>query len=250
MSFRYSLITLSALALLVLGCATSPPARTSAQAKPSTPGPVTPTSTPAPTPTTPAPTEPPLPRTVLPQASPQAPPPARTTLAPPTGPREERIAQPQPVPDQPPQNNPLRTANAPLEALGDIFFDFDLATLRPEAITILRKNLQWLEAHPTVAILLEGHCDERGSTEYNVALGQRRADAAGDYLVKAGLSPTRLHTMSYGKELPFAIGHDEAAWQLNRRAHFRLNEELPRHAFEFPAPPATGPPLPRRQPPP
>jgi peptidoglycan-associated lipoprotein len=103
----------------------------------------------------------------------------------------------------------------------DILFDFDSALLRPDALATLQENLAWFSRHPAVPVVIEGHCDERGSREYNLALGQRRADAAADYLIKGGLSPQRVRTISYGKELPFALGHDEAAWALNRRAHFR-----------------------------
>ncbi|MBI3780280.1 MAG: OmpA family protein, partial [candidate division NC10 bacterium] len=117
---------------------------------------------------------------------------------------------------------PTPQAEGSTPPLEDIFFDYDQALVRPDAIAALKTNLQWLTQHPAATVLIEGHCDERGSVEYNLGLGQRRAEAAADYLVKAGMTPGRLAVHSYGKELPFAIGHDESAWRLNRRAHFRL----------------------------
>ena len=79
-----------------------------------------------------------------------------------------------------------------------------------------------LRDNPTVNITIEGHCDERGTEEYNQSLGERRAQAAQDYLVAAGISASRLQTISYGKDKPFATGHDDASWQQNRRAHFTV----------------------------
>jgi len=106
------------------------------------------------------------------------------------------------------------------EGLRDIFFDFDEATIRPDARAILENNARWLKKNPRVKILIEGHCDERGTIEYNLALGDRRANAARDYLISLGIDPTRIATISYGEERPFAQGHNEEAWAQNRRAHF------------------------------
>jgi peptidoglycan-associated lipoprotein len=106
------------------------------------------------------------------------------------------------------------------KAVQDVFFDFDKYSLTPEARAKLQADAKLLMDHPDAKVVLEGHCDERGTVEYNLALGQRRADAAYDYLVDLGVSPTQLSTISYGKEKPFALGHDDAAWALNRRAHF------------------------------
>jgi len=102
----------------------------------------------------------------------------------------------------------------------DVFFDFDKYSLTAEARAKLQADAKLLKEHPDVKVVIEGHCDERGTVEYNLALGQRRADSAYDYLVDLGVSPTQLSTISYGKEKPFALGHDDAAWALNRRAHF------------------------------
>jgi len=104
--------------------------------------------------------------------------------------------------------------------LRDVFFDTDRFELTPEAREILATNAQWLLQHPDVRILIEGHCDERNTREYNLALGERRANAVRDYLSFLGVAGDRIETISYGEERPFALGHDESAWKLNRRAHF------------------------------
>lgn len=104
-------------------------------------------------------------------------------------------------------------------ALSDAFFDFDEASLRADAKTALENNAKWMEKN-SANVIIEGHCDERGSVEYNLALGERRAKAAKDFLVSYGISASRLTTISYGKERPFDPGHDENSWAQNRRAHF------------------------------
>ncbi len=106
--------------------------------------------------------------------------------------------------------------------LQDAFFDFDKSLIRPDAKKSLDENIRWLKANSNATILIEGHCDERGTREYNLALGQRRARSAQDYLVAAGIDAKRIKTISYGKERPFVLGHDESAWKWNRRAHFVL----------------------------
>jgi len=104
--------------------------------------------------------------------------------------------------------------------LEDVFFDTDRFDLTPEARGILAKNANWLLQYPTVLVLIEGHCDERNTREYNLALGERRANAVRDYLVSLGVAGDRMTTISYGEERPFALGNTEEAWRLNRRAHF------------------------------
>jgi peptidoglycan-associated lipoprotein len=104
--------------------------------------------------------------------------------------------------------------------LGDAFFETDRFDLTPASRDALTQNAAWLQKHPTISILVEGHCDERNTREYNLALGERRASAVRDYLVFLGIDPQRIQIISYGEERPFALGHDESAWRLNRRAHF------------------------------
>lgn len=104
--------------------------------------------------------------------------------------------------------------------LEDIFFDTDRFDLTPESRGVLAKNANWMLKYPSVLILVEGHCDERNTREYNLALGERRANAVRDYLKSLGVSGDRVRTISYGEERPFALGQSEEAWRLNRRAHF------------------------------
>jgi peptidoglycan-associated lipoprotein len=104
--------------------------------------------------------------------------------------------------------------------LEDAFFDTDRFDLTPAAREALAKNAAWLQNHPTIMILVEGHCDERNTREYNLALGERRASAVQEYLVLLGIPSQRIQIISYGEERPFALGNNESAWQLNRRAHF------------------------------
>jgi peptidoglycan-associated lipoprotein len=104
--------------------------------------------------------------------------------------------------------------------LKDIHFDFDQYDLTPKAREILSRNAGLLLKHPQVTIQVEGHCDERGTIEYNLALGERRSNSAQQYLVSLGVSPNRISTISYGEEMPVDLGHHEEAWAKNRRAHF------------------------------
>lgn len=104
--------------------------------------------------------------------------------------------------------------------LQDINFDFDKYNVRDDARTVLEKNAAWLKKNPGVKIQIEGHCDERGSVEYNLALGERRAKSTKDYLVSLGIEAGRISTISFGKEKPLDSGHNEDAWAKNRRAHF------------------------------
>lgn len=99
-----------------------------------------------------------------------------------------------------------------------VFFDFDSSTLSPEAQAILDRQAEWFGRNPSVAAQLEGHADERGTREYNLGLGQRRANAARDYLVARGVAGGRLSTISFGKDRPDALGSNEQAWAQNRRA--------------------------------
>jgi len=106
--------------------------------------------------------------------------------------------------------------------LRDIYFDYDDHTLSADARSALSGNASYLREMGALRVTIEGHCDERGTVEYNLALGQRRADATRSYLVDLGIESSRLSTISYGEERPFEMGHDETAWHENRRAHFRV----------------------------
>lgn len=102
----------------------------------------------------------------------------------------------------------------------DIHFDFDKFNLKPEDREILRQHADWLLEHLNFEVVVEGHCDDRGTIEYNLALGERRSVSAVKYLVNLGVDRERLTTISYGEELPLDPGHNEEAWAKNRRAHF------------------------------
>ena len=103
-----------------------------------------------------------------------------------------------------------------------VYFDFDRAELKPESRDILKTKAAWLKAHPDFSVRIEGHCDERGTNEYNIALGERRANAAWKYLNALGISGGRIDTVSYGEERPTDTAHNEAAWRKNRRDQFKL----------------------------
>ena len=105
----------------------------------------------------------------------------------------------------------------------DIYFEFDKSRLLPEAKEILGQKAEWLRAHPDVSVVVEGHCDERGTNEYNMALGDRRAQTAKTFLVDMGVASRRLTTISYGEEKPVDPRHDEEAWAKNRRTHFVID---------------------------
>ncbi|MEE8173246.1 MAG: peptidoglycan-associated lipoprotein Pal [Alphaproteobacteria bacterium] len=106
-----------------------------------------------------------------------------------------------------------------VQNVGDrVFFEYDSAVLTPEGRRTLERQAEWLRLFPEHGIMIEGHADERGTREYNLALGERRASAARDYLIAFGLDPARMNATSYGKERPYALGHNEESWGLNRRA--------------------------------
>ena len=106
----------------------------------------------------------------------------------------------------------------------DVQFEFDSAKLSMEAQDILRRKAEWLKANPRAKVIIEGHCDERGTNEYNLALGDRRAFSAKSFLVDLGIAASRLTTVSYGEERPIDSRADEDAWAKNRRAHFVIKE--------------------------
>ncbi|HKT68690.1 MAG TPA: peptidoglycan-associated lipoprotein Pal, partial [Terriglobales bacterium] len=102
----------------------------------------------------------------------------------------------------------------------DAYFDYDKSNIRPDAQEALQADATFLKAHTDVNFIIEGHCDDRGSAEYNMGLGDRRANAVKDYLVQLGVDASHIRTISYGKEKPFCTEHTEDCWQQNRRAHF------------------------------
>lgn len=104
----------------------------------------------------------------------------------------------------------------------DVYFDFDSSSLDAAAQGVLREKAEYMKKRPGVSVTIEGHCDERGTNEYNLALGERRAGSTKAFLVDLGIDASRMSTTSYGEERPMAMGHDEAAWSKNRRAHFVL----------------------------
>ncbi len=125
--------------------------------------------------------------------------------------------------DTPAVSTPERTEDNLNDVFNHVFFNFDDYSLSDQARAALAKNAALLKEGAAQAVTIEGHCDERGTVEYNLALGQRRADAARRYLINLGINADRLNTVSYGKERPFDPGQGETAWSQNRRAHFRSN---------------------------
>jgi peptidoglycan-associated lipoprotein len=159
-----------------------------------------------------------------PVARPMPPPPATTTAParPPSPP--EPVSEPTIVPPEPVRDDAISSAslddlnkNSPLQP---VFFELDSSELSAVSQKTLDADAALLKRYASWAVTIEGHCDERGTAEYNLALGERRAIAARAYLVSLGIAADRLRTVSYGKEFPFDPGHDESAFAKNRRAHF------------------------------
>ena len=152
------------------------------------------------------------------QVTPPAPPQPAATPAPPPAPRAV-AAQPAPAPV---------AATAPSldelfnRAMKDVYFDYDKYAIRSDDEGAVETAAQFLEAHPEVQVTIEGHCDDRGSDEYNLALGDSRASALRSRLLTSGVKSTQLKTVSYGKEKPFCTAADENCWQKNRRDHYVL----------------------------
>lgn len=124
---------------------------------------------------------------------------------------------------QPPQESNI-DENAFEAAVKPVYFDYDSYEVRPDAQSTIQADANFLNQHPNLKVVIGGYCDERGSTEYNLALGENRANAAKQALTNAGISPDRLRTVSYGKEKGFCSEHNEACWQQNRRAQFSLDQ--------------------------
>ena len=154
----------------------------------------------------------------------EAPAPEGPSITPVPIPEASRPAAP---PSTPPVGPVLSGAERPVPSefvevreLGDIFFDFDRYALRQDAQRTLAQNLEWMQSNPNALILIEGHCDERGTSEYNLALGERRAQATRNFLVSHGVRADRITLVSYGKERPACNESNEGCWARNRRAHF------------------------------
>lgn len=130
--------------------------------------------------------------------------------------------EPAPAPEPDPLSGDLDSVNEYLRRqglLGDVYFQYDEARLSAEARERLAQNARFLKQYPQFRVTVEGHCDERGTSEYNLALGERRAASVRDYLVSLGVASDRLSTISYGKERPVCTDENESCWRLNRRAH-------------------------------
>ena len=164
--------------------------------------------------------------------APKKPPVARPLPPPPPPPTQEAPPPPPPAPvAERPVVTPLPIAEDPMTSrsvdelnrdspMRVAYFGYDSAELSAEARAALDANAAILKKYPTWTVTVEGHCDERGTAEYNLALGERRAVAAQSYMVALGIPASRVKIVSYGKEFPFDPGHDDAAWIKNRRAHF------------------------------
>jgi peptidoglycan-associated lipoprotein len=188
MSYRASWYLLLAAFVTASACHARPPATTPVQT--------------VPTPSTTTPSPPPPPPPPAPVAAP------RST---PTPPSEADLFR----------RKSLAELNAE-RPLDDVYFDYDQNALKEDAKRVLQKDAQWLAKWPQTVIEVDGHCDERGSPEYNLALGERRAIAVREYLANLGIRSNRIHVRSLGKEVPFCRGEGEACWSQNRRGHFMI----------------------------
>ncbi|HTI36175.1 MAG TPA: peptidoglycan-associated lipoprotein Pal [Vicinamibacterales bacterium] len=159
----------------------------------------------------PAPPPAPAPAPAPPPTTPPAPPPPPAPPAP--------APAPQPTEDEIFARKSLEEINAE-KPLTDAYFDLDSSQIRGDATGALQKDAEWMKRWPSTKVTIEGHCDSRGSSEYNLALGDRRAKAVQDYLVSLGISADRIQTVSKGKEQPVCSEQNEACWQQNRRGHF------------------------------
>ena len=163
-----------------------------------------------------------------PAVAPSMPPPPTVAPAPPPPPPPVApVDSPAPRPLTEDEAFAQRSLDEVNEArpLEDVFFDYDRATLRPDGRDRLAKNAAWLQRWTTTKITVSGHCDERGTAEYNLALGDRRAVAVKSYLVSLGIAGDRIATVSYGEERPFCAENVESCWSQNRRARFVVTEK-------------------------
>ena len=144
-------------------------------------------------------------------------------------PETTEVTEPEPQ-EKPPVTEPVVEPEPVVQRITEdqfkiVHFDFDKYNLRPDAKAALEYNARLLNENPNVKILIEGHCDERGTVEYNLALGEKRARTAKDYLISLGIDDGRLDIISYGKERPVALGHNETAWSKNRRDKFTITSQ-------------------------
>jgi peptidoglycan-associated lipoprotein len=155
-------------------------------------------------------------------APPPPPPPAATPAPPPPPPPPPPPAPPAPAPltdEQIFDRKTLDELNAE-KPLSDVFFDLDKSDVKEDGRAALQKDADWLRQWTSTKVTVEGHCDSRGTAEYNLALGERRAQSVKDYLISLGVSADRVMTISKGKEAPFCMEENEACWSQNRRGHF------------------------------
>lgn len=132
---------------------------------------------------------------------------------------EEVVDEPGPVERDP---DPLEWKPMPMKS---VYFDYDKSLLKPEGKAAIQRNVEFLKAHPNARILIEGNCDERGTSEYNLALGERRAASVMKYMTDLGVSASRITTKSWGEERPVALGHNESSWWQNRRGDMFFSEK-------------------------
>ncbi len=156
---------------------------------------------------------------------------ACATKAPPPVPAPEPAPAPAPLPPPPPPPAPAPAPTGPVPGstqdfvvnVGErVYFDFDQYAIRADGKTVLSAQAAWLSRYPAVIVRIEGNCDERGTRDYNLALGARRAEAVKSFLISQGVSPSRITTISYGKEQPLDTGTGEEAWARNRNGHTAL----------------------------
>ena len=207
------------------------PAAPAPEPKPAAPAPEPKPAAPAPEPKPAAPA--PEPKPAPPAPEPKAAAPAPEPVVEETVPAEEPVAEPKMeiaklepddfVPEEPePEPEPAPAQEVEVDSgLADVFFDFDQYAIRPDAVPVLEKDAELLKGtYKDSSVVIEGHCDERGTVEYNLELGKRRAQAVKDYLVDLGVEESRLLIVSYGKERPFCAESEPSCWKQNRRGHF------------------------------
>jgi len=162
---------------------------------------------------------PPVPAETAPETPPETlPPPAKSPVEQPPPPIQE------PTIGEGDIDETIRSQNSSRSLLKTVYFDFDSSSVRDDQVPVLQANAAWLKSHPSYRLMVEGHCDERDTIEFNLALGDKRAKAVSQYLTDLGVPADRIRTISYGEERPADPGHDEEAFARNRRAEFTLEK--------------------------